>query len=48
MADGHQDMQRFVVFANSQNEIDLHQYKILDSKNHLFLLSDKNAKIWEN
>jgi len=42
------DLFRYAVFANSKQEIDLTRYKILDSSGNLYLLADKNAKIWEN
>jgi hypothetical protein len=48
MADRQKDLERFVIFATSKQEIDLTRYKILDSSGNLYLLADKNAKIWEN
>jgi len=46
MADRQTDLDRFVVFAKSKYEIDSIRYKILDSSNNLYLLANKDAKIW--
>lgn len=48
MADRQTDLDRFVVFANSEQNIDLNRYKILDKLRNLYLLADKNAKIWSS
>jgi hypothetical protein len=48
MADMQTDLFRHVVFANSEQEIDLNRYKILDKSRNLYLLSDKKAKIWSS
>jgi hypothetical protein len=42
------DLFRLVVFANSEQEIDLNRYKILDKRKNLYLLADKDAKIWSS
>jgi len=46
MADRQKDLDRFVVFANSEQEIDLNQYKILDKSKNMYLIANKDAKIW--
>jgi hypothetical protein len=46
MADWQEDLDRFVMYANTEPEIDLSQYKILENKNNLYLLAFKTAKIW--
>ncbi len=48
MADRQTDLFRYVVFANSEQEIDLNRYKILDKHRNLYLLADKEAKIWSS
>lgn len=48
MADRQMDLDRFIVFANSEQEIDLNRYKILDSNKNLYLLANKDAKIWSS
>jgi len=48
MADRQTDLDRFVVFANSEQEIDLTHYKILDKRKNLYLLASKDAKIWSS
>ena len=48
MADRQTDLFRHVVFANSEQEIDLNRYKILDKNRNLYLLADKEAKIWSS
>ena len=48
MADRQTDLDRFIVFVNSEQEIDLNHYKILDRSRKLYLLADKDAKIWNN
>lgn len=48
MADRQMDLERFIIYATSKQEIDLTRYKILDRSGNLYLLADKNAKIWEN
>jgi len=48
MADRQTDLFRHVVFANSEQEIDLNRYKILDKHRNLYLLADKEAKIWSS
>lgn len=47
-ADRQTDLLRFVVVVNSEQEIDLNRYKILDRYKSLYLLADKNAKIWSS
>jgi hypothetical protein len=46
MADRQTDLDRFVVFAKFEQEIDLNRYKILDCCKNLYLLANKDAKIW--
>jgi len=48
MGEAREDLDRLVVFANSEQEIDLNRYKILDSCKSLYLLANKDAKIWSN
>lgn len=48
MADRQKDLMRYVVLVNSIKDIDLNKYKVLNNKNNLFLLVDKDAEIWEN
>ncbi|MDP3013623.1 MAG: hypothetical protein Q8M92_05225, partial [Candidatus Subteraquimicrobiales bacterium] len=48
MADRQTDLERFVVFSTSEQEINLNRYKILDKRKNLYLLADKDAKIWES
>jgi hypothetical protein len=48
MADRQTDLFRFVVFANSEQGIDLNRYKILDEHKNLYLLANKEAKIWSD
>ena len=48
MADRQKDLMRYVMIANSIDDIELYKYKILDTKGNLFLLADKNAEIYEN
>lgn len=47
MADKQMDLVRFLVFAKF-DEIDLNAYKILDSSKNLYLLANKEAKIWSS
>lgn len=48
MADRQTDLFRFVVFVNSEQEINLKRYKILDSHKNLYLLANTEAKIWSS
>lgn len=48
MADRQTDLVRHIVFANSEQKIDLNRYKILDKHRNLYLLADKEAKIWSS
>ncbi len=48
MADRQTDLQRYVVYAKSEQEINLNQYKILDKAKNLYLLASKDANIWES
>ena len=48
MADRQTDLCRTVVYAKSEQEIDVNCYKILDKCNNLYLLADKDAKIWSS
>jgi hypothetical protein len=48
MADRQTDLDRLVVFSNSEQEINLNRYKILDKHRNLYLLADKEAKIWSS
>lgn len=48
MADRQTDLVRFVVFAKSVEEIDINRYKILDNYKGLYLLANKDAKIWSS
>lgn len=48
MADAQADLNRFVVFSNSKQEINLTRYKILDKRKNLYLLAYRKAKIWSN
>ena len=48
MGDSQTDLFRYVVFANSEKEIDLNRYKILDKHRNLYLLANKDAKIWSS
>jgi hypothetical protein len=46
MADSQTDLMRFIVIADSINEIDYTKYKILDKYKDMFLLAYKEAKIY--
>jgi len=48
MADRQKDLKRYIILANDIGDINLNQYKIIDCKKNLFLLSHKDAEIWEN
>ena len=48
MADRQTDLCRTVVYAKLEQEIDVNYYKILDKCNNLYLLADKDAKIWSS
>jgi hypothetical protein len=48
MADRQADIERVVVLVNSEKDINLNRYKILNSFENLFLLANKDAKIWES
>jgi len=47
MADWQTDLDRLVVIADSIADIDLIQYKIIDKYKDLYLLANKDAKIYE-
>jgi len=46
MADRQKDLDRYVILVDSEKYIDSTKYKILDRKRNLFLLAEKDAKIW--
>lgn len=48
MADYQTDLRRMVVFTKSENLINLNELKILDKSNNLYLISEKDAKIWSD
>jgi hypothetical protein len=48
MADKQKDMMRYIMLTNSVSNIDLNKYKIIDSKEDLFLLAEKDAEIYES
>ena len=48
MGESQTDLCRYVVFSDSEQEVDLNRYKILDQHKNLYLLADKGAKIWTN
>ncbi len=46
MSDSGYDLERFIIYSPSISGIDTLNYKILDRKNNLYLLANKEAKIW--
>jgi hypothetical protein len=48
MADRQTDLDRFVMYAKSVQGIDTPRYKILDNRNNLYLLANKDATIWRS
>jgi hypothetical protein len=48
MADRQTDLDRFVIHAKSVQGIDTARYKILDNRNNLYLLANKDATIWSS
>jgi hypothetical protein len=47
MADRQKDLWRFIMLTDDIRNINLDKYKVLDNKDNLFLLADKDAEIYD-